>query len=92
MGMAVASNSYGGTKHLALRNCLYIPAPHHQHVGHGPERSQLLHWLVGGAILTQTDGVMCKHCIYVKLRAKVCVRDDHCQGRPTHVAPIKILA
>jgi len=42
--------------------CLIATAgPHHQHVGHGAEGGQVLNGLVGGAALTQANGVVGHH-------------------------------
>jgi hypothetical protein len=41
--------------------------PHHEHVGHGAEGGQVLDGLVGGAVLTQADGVVGHHVDHTNL-------------------------
>ena len=48
--------------YLVGSGCLVsITRPHHEDVGHGSEGGQVLNGLVSGAVLSQTNGVVCHH-------------------------------
>ena len=46
---------------VASCSLVSIPRPHHEDVGHGSEGGQVLNGLVGGAVLSQTNGVVSHH-------------------------------
>mmetsp|Transcript_32881 Transcript_32881/g.39803 ORF Transcript_32881/g.39803 Transcript_32881/m.39803 type:complete len:237 (+) Transcript_32881:111-821(+) len=65
VGHTLAGKGHGGWA-LAILNSdgvgscglVSITGPHHEHVGHGTEGGDVLNGLMGGAILSQTNGVV----------------------------------
>lgn len=77
VGHALARQSNGGWasavshSHLVCSSCLIATAwAHHQHVGHGTEAGQVLDGLMGGPVLTKTDGVVGHHIDGTNLQGK----------------------
>lgn len=46
---------------VASSSLISVTRPHHEDVGHGSEGGQVLYRLVSGAVLSQTNGVVCHH-------------------------------
>lgn len=50
-----------GSHLVAPSSFVSVTGPHHENVGHGSEGGKVLHRLVSGAVLSQTNGVVGHH-------------------------------